>query len=243
MHVSLFVSCLVDQLWPTAGTATVEVLRRAGCTVDFDSRQTCCGQPAWNSGYRRDARKLLERTVSLLEQSDAEAIVVPSGSCTAMLRHAPEVLADEGPLRERADVVAARTHELTSFLVNVLGVEDVGARFERRVSWHDACHGLRELGIREEPRRLLRRVEGCELVEVTSSEECCGFGGTFSTKHAGISVAMVDSKLEAVEAAGVDALVSSDAGCLMQLGGRLERRGSAIEVLHVAEVLAARGSA
>ncbi|MDP6540001.1 MAG: (Fe-S)-binding protein [Planctomycetota bacterium] len=238
MRVSLFVSCLVDQLWPAAGAATVAVLRKAGCAVEFDPRQTCCGQPAWNTGYTKDARALLKRTVALLEESDAEAVVVPSGSCTAMLRHAPTALGGEGSWSERAAAVAGRTHELSGFLVDVLGVEDLGARLERRVSWHDACHGLRELGLREQPRRLLKNVSGCELVEAPGCEECCGFGGTFSAKHPELSVAMSDEKIEAIEATGVDAVVSSDAGCLMQLRGRLEARGSSIEALHIAEVLA-----
>lgn len=238
MRISLFVSCLVDQLWPAAGTATVEVLRRAGCTVSFDPRQTCCGQPAWNTGYVDDARQVLCKTIELLEEGDAEAIVVPSGSCAAMLRNAPEVFVSGDEWRERAEAVAKRTHEFSSFLVNVLGVEDVGAHFDGSLTWHDACHGLRELGLREEPRRLLSKVAGAELVEVEGCDSCCGFGGTFSVKYPEVSVAMLDRKLEAIEASGVDALVSGDVGCLMQLGGRIERRGTAIKVLHIAEVLA-----
>ena len=238
MRISLFVSCLVDQFWPAAGTATVEVLQRAGCTVSFDHRQTCCGQPAWNTGYVDDARQVLRKTIELLEEGDAEAIVVPSGSCAAMLRNAPEVFVSGDEWHERAAAVAKRTHEFSSFLVNVLGVEDVGAHFEGRLTWHDACHGLRELGLREEPRRLLSKVAGAELVEVEGCDSCCGFGGTVSVKYPEVSVAMLDRKLEAIEASGVDALVSGDVGCLMQLGGRLERRGTAIKVLHIAEVLA-----
>lgn len=237
MRVSLFVTCLVDQLWPDVGTSAVEVLRRVGCTVDFDERQTCCGQPAFNSGYRDETRALAERFIRIFEEGGTDAIVCPSGSCTAMVKHY-EGLFDEEGWRERARAVAARTHELSSFLVNQLGVDDVGARFAGRLTWHDACHGLRELGVYGEPRRLLGNVRGAELVDLPSSTTCCGFGGTFSVKYPEISVAMLDQKVDAIERAGVDAVVSADTSCLMQLGGRLSRRGSAVRVMHLAEVLA-----
>lgn len=243
MRVSLFATCLVDQLWPSIAVATVQVLRRAGCTVEFDERQTCCGQPAFNTGYRREARVLAERCIVMFEESGADAIVVPSGSCTAMVRHY-EQLFDEPEWRERAQRVAGRTHELSSFLVNILGIDDVGARFAGRLTWHDACHGLRDLHVREEPRRLLRRVRTAEFVEMPDSEVCCGFGGTFSVKYPELSVAILDRKIEAIEQANVDVVVASDASCLMQLGGRLSRRGSSVRVMHLAEVLASRaGSA
>src|ERR687885_528036 len=192
MKVSLFITCLVDQLWPEVGASAVEVLRRAGCEVVFDERQTCCGQPAFNTGYRGEARPL-----------------------------------------------ADRTYEFGSFLVNVLGVEDVGASFRGRVTWHDACHGLRDLNIRSEPRRLLRRVRGAEFVEMANADACCGFGGTFSVKYPEISVAILDQKIEAIERAGVQAVVSGDASCLMQIGGRLSRNRSKVQVMHLAELLAA----
>jgi L-lactate dehydrogenase complex protein LldE len=238
-RVSLFVTCLADQLWPAAAVGTVAVLRAAGCAVDFDDRQTCCGQPAYNAGYRREARHLARRLIELLESSDADAIVCPSGSCTAMLHHYQHLFEEES-WRARARALAERTHELSAFLVNRLGVEDVGASFPGRLTWHDACHGLRDLGIRDEPRRLLRKVRGARLVELPPPHEeaCCGFGGTFSVKHPEISVAILDEKVDAIERAGVDAVVSGDAGCLMQLGGRLSRRGSSIRALHLAEVLA-----
>src|SRR5581483_8721577 len=218
MRVSLFVTCLVDQLWPSAGVGAVEVLRRAGCSVEFDERQTCCGQPAFNIGYRPEARALAERLITIFESGAADAIVCPSGSCTAMVHHF-ETLFDDAGWRERARDVAARTHELSSFLVNRLGVEDVGASFPGRLTWHDACHGLRELGIRDEPRRLLRHVRGAELVELPEADACCGFGGTFSVKYPEISVAILDRKVEAIERAGVSAVVSADASCLLQIGG------------------------
>lgn len=239
-------TCLVDQVWPSAAVGTVEVLRRMGCTVEFDERQTCCGQPAFNTGYRPEARALARRLIGILESGGggADAIVCPSGSCTAMLHHYDQLFEDAPPWRARARTVVERTYELSSFLVNRLGVEDVGARFPGRLAWHDACHGLRDLGIREEPRRLLRRVQGAELVELApaGAEMCCGFGGTFSVKYPELSVAMLDDRLEAIERAGVDAVVSGDASCLMQLGGRLSRRGSAVRALHLADVLAGTGS-
>jgi L-lactate dehydrogenase complex protein LldE len=237
MRVSLFVTCLVDQLWPSVGVGAVTVLRRVGCRVEFDDRVTCCGQPAFNTGYRREARNLAERFIRTYESSDVDAIVCPSGSCTAMVRHF-EDLFDEPEWKTRARTVADRTHELSGFLVNQLGVEDVGAALRGRLTWHDACHGLRDLQIRAEPRRLLHHVRGAELVELSNAEACCGFGGTFSVKYPEISVAILDQKVDAIERAGVDVVVSADASCLLQIGGRLSRRGSTVRAMHIAEVLA-----
>jgi len=239
VRVSLFVTCLADQFWPAAAVSAVELLRGLGCTVGFDERQTCCEQPAFNTGYRREARSLARRLIEIFESSGADAIVSPSGSCTAMLHHYEQLFEDED-WRTRARQLAQRTHELSAFLVNCLGVEDVGAAFSGRLTWHDACHGLRDLGIRNEPRRLLRHVKGAELVELPNAETCCGFGGTFAVKYPEVSVAMLDEKVDAIERAGVDAVVSGDAGCLMQIGGRLSRRGSSVRALHLAEVLASR---
>lgn len=240
MKVSLFVTCLVDQLWPSVGASAVEVLRRAGCEVVFDERQTCCGQPAFNTGYRADARKLARRFIEIFEEGGADAIVSPSGSCTAMAHHFRELFAEEEDWRRRADRIAEKTYEFGSFLVNVLGVEDVGASFKGKVTWHDACHGLRDLNIREEPRRLLRSVRGAEFVELTNADSCCGFGGTFSVKYPEISVAILDNKVEAIERAGVRAVVSGDASCLMQISGRLTRKHSSVRTMHLAELLASR---
>jgi L-lactate dehydrogenase complex protein LldE len=237
MRVSLFVTCLADQLWPSAAIGAVQVLRRVGCVVEFDERQTCCGQPAFNTGYRPEARMLARRFIEIFEASDADAIVSPSGSCTAMVHHYEELFEDAA-WRGRARALAKRTHELSDFLVNRVGVDDVGASFSGRLTWHDACHGLRDLGLKSEPRRLLRHVRGAELVELVNAESCCGFGGTFSVKHPEISVAMLDEKVEAIERAGVDAVVSGDASCLMQIGGRLTRRGSSVRAMHLADVLA-----
>ena len=240
MRVSLFITCLVDQLWPSVGTSAVEVLRRAGCAVSFDERQTCCGQPAFNTGYRGEARALARRFIEIFEDAKADFIVSPSGSCTAMAHHFHQLFADDERWRARAEAIAARTYEFGSFLVNVLGVEDVGASFRGRVTWHDACHGLRDLNVREEPRRLLRHVRGAEFVELPGADVCCGFGGTFSVKYPEISVAILDNKLAAIEQAQVRAVVSGDASCLMQIGGRLTRNNSSVRTMHLAELLAAR---
>ena len=239
MRVGLFVTCIVDQMWSAIGTSTVEVLRRAGCTVEFDERQTCCGQPAFNTGYRSEARRVAERFIELCEDSKAEAIVSPSGSCTAMVHHYIALFPDDEQWRRRARSVAARTFELSWFLVRVLKIDDVGARFSGRVTWHDACHGLRDLNVHSEPRRLIRRVREAEFVEVENADACCGFGGTFSVKYPEISAAILDQKIEAIERSRVDAVVAGDASCLMQIGGRLSRIGSKVQVMHLAELLAA----
>lgn len=236
MKVALFVTCLVDDFRPEVGLATVEVLRRAGCEVSFDPRQTCCAQPAFNSGYLPEARRVARHTIEVLE--DSEAVVLPSGSCTAMTRHWADLFDAEDEWRERARAVAERCYELSAFLVRILGRTRLEAQFEGRVSWHDACHGLRELGLDSEPRELLKHVDGLDLHEVADAKRCCGFGGTFSVKFPELSVAMLDRKLEGLEAAGVDAVVSGDVSCLMQIEGRLSRLGSEIRALHLAEVLA-----
>ena len=238
MRVSLFVTCLVDQIWPTVGVSSLEVLRRMGCIVDFDRRQTCCGQPAFNTGYRDEARSLARRLIEVFEESGSDAIVSPSGSCTAMIHHYPALFPDDAEWRARAIRLAARTHELSAFLVRVLKVEDVGATFQGRVTWHDACHALRDLHIKAEPRLLLEQVRGAELVELPNAEACCGFGGTFSVKYPDISAAILDRKIDEIEAAEVDAVVAADASCLMQIAGRLSRRGSRTRAMHLAEVLA-----
>ena len=238
MKVSLFVTCVVDQLWPSVGHATVQVLRRAGCEVVFEPRQTCCGQPACNTGFRGEAQRVAHALLDAYSGGGFEALVVPSGSCAAQIRHLPELFSEQDPAHARARELAGKTYELGEFLVDVLGVDDLGARFEGRITWHDACHGLRDLGIRDQPRRLIAKVRGAELVEARSADTCCGFGGTFAVKHPEISVAMLDWKLQSVEALGVDALVSGDVSCLTQIEGRLARRGARIRTLHLAELLA-----
>lgn len=240
IKVGLFVTCLVDQMWSSIGTSTVEVLRRAGCEIEFDERQTCCGQPAFNTGYRTEARRLAAHFIKVFEESDADFIVSPSGSCTAMVHHYQTLFDDDEQWQKRAREVAARTFELSAFLVRVLKIENVGARFRGRVTWHDACHGLRDLGVRNEPRTLIRNVQETEFVELKNSDACCGFGGTFSVKYPEISAAIVDQKIETIESSGVDAVISGDASCLMQIGGRLSRLGSRIRVMHLAELLASQ---
>lgn len=241
-RVSLFVTCLVDQLWSNVGVSAVEVLRRVGCEVDFDARQTCCGQPAFNTGYRKEARQVAEQFIQLFEEKPEQPIVSPSGSCTAMIHHVPELFEHDDEWRERAQRIADRTYELSSFLVRVLKVEDVGASWTGRVTWHDACHGLRDLNLKTEPRTLIRHVRGAEFVELQNADSCCGFGGTFSVKYPEISVAILDQKIDAIERAGVNAVVSGDASCLMQIGGRLSRKGSKVRVMHIAELLASQST-
>jgi L-lactate dehydrogenase complex protein LldE len=242
MKVSLFVTCLVDQLWSSVGASSVEVLRRVGCEVEFDNRQTCCAQPAFNTGYRNEAREVAKRFIEIFEASDAAAIVSPSGSCTAMVHHYLELFAEDPEWLKRAQAIAARTHELSSFLVRVLKVDDVGASWNGRVTWHDACHGLRDLNLKSEPRSLIKNVRGAEFIELDNADSCCGFGGTFSVKYPEISLAILDQKIEAIERAEVNAVVSGDASCLMQIGGRLSRKGSKVQVMHIAELLASRQS-
>jgi L-lactate dehydrogenase complex protein LldE len=240
MNVSLFVTCLVDQLWSSVGASSVEVLRRVGCEVEFDNRQTCCAQPAFNTGYRAEAREVARHFIEVFEESSADAIVSPSGSCTAMVQHYPELFADDSGWLKRAQSIAERTHELSAFLVRVLKIEDVGATWKGRLTWHDACHGLRDLNLKSEPRSLIRNVRGAELVELDNADSCCGFGGTFSVKYPEISLAILDQKIEAIERAEVNVVVSGDASCLMQIGGRLSRKGSKVRVMHLAELLASQ---
>ncbi len=235
MKVSLLVTCLSDALFPEVGIATVRVLRRLGIAVDFPQAQTCCGQPHFNSGYHDDARVLARHTLRTF--ANGQTVVVPSGSCAAMIKLEYPHLFHEDPVwHPRALDMARRTHELSDFLVNVLGVEDVGARYEGKVTYHMACH-LRGLGLRTEPERLLQRVKGLEYVPLERADECCGFGGSFSVRYPGISGAMVQDKAAFIEKTGVSAVVATDAGCLMNIAGCLRRRGSAIRTLHLAQVL------
>jgi L-lactate dehydrogenase complex protein LldE len=240
VKVALFITCLVDQLCPNVGVATVDVLRRAGCEVTFDERQTCCGQPAFNTGYRKEARKFAEKFIEIFEESDADAIVSPSGSCTAMVKHFHELFPDNKNWRERAEKIAGKTFEFSSFLVNIVKIKNIGARFPGKLTWHDACHGLRDLKIKNEPRELLKQVENAEFVELEGADVCCGFGGTFSVKYPEISAAILDNKIEAIEKSGADVVSACDASCLMQISGRLSRTGSKVKPMHIAEILAAQ---
>jgi L-lactate dehydrogenase complex protein LldE len=229
------VTCLGDALFPQVGVATVRLLRRLGVDVDFPRAQTCCGQPHFNSGYHDEARLIARHTIETFAGSPL--VVTPSGSCAAMVKKEyRELFHDDSVWRPRAEDLARRTYELSEFLVRVLGVEDVGARFEARVTYHMACH-LRGLGLLTEPERLLRRVRGLELVPLERADECCGFGGSFSVRYPGISGAMVQDKCGFIERTNVSAVVATDAGCLMNIAGCLRRRGSTVQALHLAEVL------
>jgi L-lactate dehydrogenase complex protein LldE len=235
-RVALFVTCLVDLFRPSIGFAAVKLLEEAGCTVDVPAVQVCCGQPAYNSGDRATTRAIARQVLDAFESYDA--VVVPSGSCGGMLSHHYPDLFDEPALKARADRLAARTFELTSFLVDVLGLSKVSARYAGTVTYHDSCSGLRELGVKRQPRQLLATVEGLTLREMTTPEVCCGFGGTFCVKYPEISNAMVGEKASDIAGTGADTLLAGDLGCLMNMAGKLQRAGSPIRVRHVAEVLA-----
>jgi L-lactate dehydrogenase complex protein LldE len=235
-RVGLFVTCLVDLFRPSTGFAAVKLLEDAGCEVIVPT-QTCCGQPAYNSGDRPDARALALNVMHAF--SGVDYVVAPSGSCAGMIRHHyPELFADDPGLSARARAFAGKTHELISFLTDVLGVERTNATFERRVTYHDSCSGLREMGVKDQPRKLLRNVAGLELVEMKDSDVCCGFGGTFAVKYGEISDAIVSEKTKNIAGADVPVLLAGDLGCLLNMAGKLSREGRAVEVRHVAEVLA-----
>ena len=236
-RVALLVTCLVDLFRPSVGFAAVKLLEMAGCTVEVPRAQTCCGQPAYNSGDRADAKTLARRVIEAFAGYDH--VVAPSGSCAGMVKvHYPEMFADEPEMRARAEELASRTHELVSFLVDVRGVETVAARWERTVTYHDACSGLRELGVKAQPRTLLASVGGLELRELPGAEICCGFGGTFCVKYPEISDKMVSDKAADIAATGADAVLAGDLGCLLNIAGKLTRLGIPVETRHVAEVLA-----
>jgi len=236
MRISLFIPCFIDQLAPQVGLATVRVLKKLGHDIEFRSEQTCCGQPSFNSGQWEVAREGAIRTLRVFR--GAEVVVGPSGSCVAMIKKFyPELLKDT-PHAAEANELAQRTFEFSEFLVNKLGVTDVGASLNKKVTYHDGCHALRELRLKEEPRQLLRAVRGLELIETEESESCCGFGGLFAVKFPMISTAMVQVKGGALARTGADYVVSSDPSCLLQIGGWLTREGKPILPMHIAEVLA-----
>ena len=235
-RVALFVTCLVDLLYPEVGEASVALLRHGGAEVAFPAGQTCCGQPPFNSGFVDDAQRLARGTLRAFDGFDA--VVSPSGSCAAMLRVSyPRLFAGE-PEEGRARDLAGRTFELTEYLVDRLGIERVEGTWEGRVTYHDACHGLRELGLRGQGRQLLSGIEGLELVEMARPDACCGFGGTFSVRLPEVAVAMADDKATQIEDTGAAAVVAGDAGCLMHMAGRLGRGGSEVRAVHVASLLA-----
>ena len=237
MRVALFVTCLVDLFRPTVGFAAVKLLEEAGCTVEVPRAQTCCGQPAYNSGDRADAKAIAMQVFDAF--ADYDHVVAPSGSCAGMIRvHYPELFADDPVNLARAQALAPHSWELISFLVDVCGIEKVTAQWDRVVTYHDACSGLRELGIKLQPRQLLASVAGLRLKELPGAEVCCGFGGTFCVKYPEISDKMVTDKEADIVATGAEAVLSGDLGCLLNIAGKLFRHGRRIEVRHIAEVLA-----
>ena len=233
----LCATCLVDQFFPEVGVAAVKVLRRAGVDVMFPEDQTCCGQVAYNGGFEQEAREVALRFMDVFDGD--EPVVVPSGSCASMIKvFYLDLFAADPILLERAQRLSERTHEFSDFLVNVLEVENVGAAFSGTVTYHDACHLLRELHISEEPRALIGGVSGAELTEMTDSDRCCGFGGLFSVKFPEISAAILDEKLENIAASGAEAVVANDCGCLMHMRGAMSRKGMGQRAMHIAELLA-----
>ena len=238
LRVALFVPCYVDQINPEVGVSVVRILRRLGVDVIYPEGQTCCGQPAFNSGFFDEARAIGRRLLDVFEKERFDYIVCPSGSCTTMVSHYYPFIFKELPdERERSEVLGERVREFSDFLVNVVGEKDLGARLEGKAVFHTGCHQRRELGVLEEPRDLLANVDGLEFVEWENEELCCGFGGTFAVKMPDVSTAMADEKIKALEKSGADTLISGDSSCLMHLKGRLRRTGHDTRVLHLAQVL------
>lgn len=236
MKVSLFVTCLADQFYPNVGVSTVRLLRKLGCAVEFPEGQTCCGQPAFNSGYAGEARQVARRLLDTFEHADY--IVCPSGSCAGMIHHYyPVLFRDEPEQLARVHRLIDKTYELTQFIVRVLGVSDVGGRFPHRVTYHPSCHGTRLLGVKEEPLNLLKHVRDMELISLEKAEDCCGFGGTFAVKMSDISIAMVEEKVDNILSTDASYLVSTDMGCIMNIAGNMQKRGIKVKALHLAELL------
>ena len=236
-RVGLFVTCLVDLFRPSVGFASVKLLEDAGCRIEVPDAQVCCGQPAYNSGDRKDTAAIARQVIEAFDGYDY--VVAPSGSCAGMLRdHYPALFAGDPEMKTRAEAFAGRVWELTSFLVDVLKLDNIRATLPAKATYHDSCSGLRELGVKQQPRRLLSGVNGLELIESPAAETCCGFGGTFCVKYGEISADIAGRKTEAIKATGADLLLAGDMGCLMNMAGKLQREGAAVTVRHVAEVLA-----
>jgi len=236
--VQLFVTCLIDTLLPQIGESVVKVLERIGVQVKFPMGQTCCGQPAFNAGMRFEARKMAEHTIRTFE-IDPAPVVIPSGSCAAMIRHGyPELFANDPEWLLRAEKLAARTYEFTEYLVDVLGITDVQSNFSGKATYHSSCHLLRELGVDHQPRALLANVKNLELIELPHTEECCGFGGVFSVEHPEISAEMLKRKISNIESTQAPLAIVCDTGCLMHIYGGLHKQGKPQRVVHIAEILA-----
>ena len=235
--VQLMITCILDTFYPATGEAVVRVLERAGVEVQVPRWQTCCGQPAFNAGLRRDARRMAQHTIEAFEKAPGD-VVIPSGSCAGMIRHQyAELFAGDPAWLPRARALAQRTYELSEYLVDVLGVTDLGARVPGKITYHSSCHLLREMGIDRQPRLLLASVQQVELVELPGTQECCGFGGVFSVEHPEISAAMVERKIASLESTGAGAVVACDAGCIANINGALRRRGKAPQAVYIAEIL------
>lgn len=236
MRVSLFITCLADQLYPEVGESVVRLLHRYGCEVDFPELQTCCGQPAYNSGYQDEAREVARNWIRAFEHSDY--VVSPSGSCTGMVHHYyPQLFENEPEWKEKADLLIEKTYEFSQFVVQVLGIKDMGAELPVKVTYHPSCHAMRLLGVKEEPGELMAHVKGLELIDLPYKEDCCGFGGTFAVKMADMSEAMVCEKAVNVCKTNASVLVGTDMGCLMNIGGRLNKENKPVRVLHLAQLL------
>lgn len=240
-RVALFVTCLVDLFRPSVAFAAIRLLEAAGCEVEVPEGQTCCGQPAFNTGDRATTEAIARTILDNFEGYDY--VVIPSGSCGGMLaKHLPELFEAEPENRVRAERLAARCHELVSFLVDVRGLQEVDSDFKGRLTYHDSCSGLRELKIKAQPRQLLLSIPGVDLVELAEAETCCGFGGTFCVKYPAVSTRMVENKAKDIAATGADTLAAGDLGCLMNMAGKLKREGATVRAYHIAEVLAGTGS-
>ena len=238
MKVALFATCLVDMFQTNVGKATVELLEHLGCEVELPEAQVCCGQPAYNSGYVNESKEAMKKMIAIFQHADY--VVSPSGSCATMFKEYPHILKDEPVWKEKAEQLAAKTYELTQFIVDVLQVEDVGATLDAKVTYHTSCHMTRLLGVKEAPIKLLENVKNLEYIPLPNAQNCCGFGGTFSVKMGDISKQMVDEKIQHIEETEADIIIGSDAGCLMNIGGRINRVGHPVKVMHIAEVLNCR---
>jgi L-lactate dehydrogenase complex protein LldE len=235
MKVSLFSTCLSDILFADVAKNTLEILERVGCEVDYPMEQTCCGQPAYNSGYLEEAKASMKQMMKAFRHS--EYVVGPSGSCVSMLKEYPHIFAGDPQWEEEAQAFAAKCYEITEFLVDVLDITDLGSTFKGRVTFHSSCHMKRLLGVKEQPKILLRNVKGVELVDLPWEEDCCGFGGTFAVKNPVISQEMVSEKSRHVAETQAEYLVGADMGCLMNIGGRMEREGKKVKIIHITEIL------
>lgn len=238
VKVTLFITCIVDMFQADVGKATVEVLERLGCDIEFPMGQVCCGQPAYNSGYVEDSKDAMKKMIATFE--NAEVVVTPSGSCATMFKEYQYIFHDDPVWHPRAERLAAKTYELTEFIVDVLKVKNVGAKLNGVATYHPSCHMTRLLGVKDAPMTLLQNVEGLQFVPLPNAHNCCGFGGTFSVKMGNISEQMVDEKVDSAEQTKADFLIGADGGCLMNIGGRIERREKPIRVMHIAEVLNSR---